>query len=190
MMKKASLGLLLLLAGCLLPLLAGCSCNPEVASTEFIASERDFADFDTWERFDRGTRGFLPSHLDGETYVYLNRRPEEGATAFPVGTIVVRVTSAGPMSDWEVHAMVKRGGQYNAAGAVGWEYFDLEMVRTAGEEGGALTPTIHWRGEGPGDDGDGYARGAEGVLLGCNHCHAAVVERDGMLGDEFDLPMP
>lgn len=169
--------------------LAGCTCGgPEPTPTPevFVADERSFVDFDRWERFDRGPRGFLPSHPDGETYVYLSQRPPEGATAFPVGTIVVRVTAAGPMSDWEVHAMVKRGGGYNAAGAVGWEYFDLDMVRT----GETLTPRVNWRGEGPGDDGDGYAHGAEGVALGCNHCHAAVTEHDGMIGDELRLPMP
>lgn len=166
-------------------LLGGCTCG--APPTEFVASAADFEQFDTWERFDRGPRGFLPSHPDGETYVYLNRRPAPEATTYPLGTIIVRVTVAGPSTDWEVHAMVKRGGGFNAAGAAGWEYFDLDIVRDAEDR---LTPTIHWRGEGPGDSEDGYAHGPEGVLLGCNHCHAAVTEHDGVIGEELVLPFP
>lgn len=103
----------------LVALWAGCTCSAP-APTEFVATEADFVQFDTWERFDRGPRGFLPSHPDGETYVYLNRRPPAEATTYPIGTIIVRVTVAGPSTGWEVHAMVKRGGGYNAAGAAGW----------------------------------------------------------------------
>ena len=165
-------------------MLAGCR-GEEHASARFVASESDFVDFDRWERFDRGPRGFLPSHPDGETFVYLNQRPAGDARTYPVGTIIVRVTQAGPSSDWEVHAMVKRGDAYNAAGASGWEYFDLAMER----RGAALTPRIRWRGEGP-VNGDGYAHGAEGVALGCNHCHGAVPEQDGLIGDELRLPLP
>lgn len=171
------------------PLLAlvclGCTCGEPVAPAPpetFVATEADFVDFDRWERFDRGPRGFLPSHPDGETFVYLNRRPPDEATSYPIGTIIVRVTQAGPLSDWEVHAMVKRGGGFNA-GAPGWEYFDLEMART----GERLTPRVRWRGEGPGDSEDGYAHGAEGVLLGCNHCHGAVPQQDCLIGEELLL---
>jgi hypothetical protein len=172
--------------------LLGCACDGPPAADGatrgeevFVASEADFVDFDRWERFDRGARGFLPSHPDGATYVYLNRRPPADAVRHPTGTVIVRVTQGGPTSDWEVHAMVKRGGGYNAGGAAGWEYFDLTMERT----GERLTPRIHWRGEGP-VNGDGYAHGAEGVALGCNHCHGAVPEHDGVIGDELRLPMP
>lgn len=166
-------------------LLTACTCGaPEdTTPSTFVATEADFVDFDRWERFERSDQSFLPSHLGGETYVYLNRRPPEGAERYPVGTIVIRVTQAGPASDWEVHAMALRGDGYNAEGAVGWEYFDLEIERT-GEQ---LTPRIHWRGEGPGDEGDGYAHGAEGVQLGCNHCHGAVPELHGLLGEELRL---
>jgi hypothetical protein len=162
------------------------ACGGDEAPTEHVATEADFVGFDTWERFDRGHRGFLPSHPDGATYVYRNRPPPPGATHHPVGTIVVRVTMAGPESDWEVHAMVRRGGGFNAAGAAGWEYFDLRLEHT-GEQ---LTPRIRWRGEGPGDSEDGYAHGAEGIALGCNHCHAAVARHDGLIGDELALPAP
>lgn len=174
-------------ARCLVALaLALAGCGGDAPPTEHVASEADFAGFDTWERFDRGHRGFLPSHPDGQTYVYRNHPPPEGTTHHPVGTIVVRVTMAGPESDWEVHAMVRRGGTFNATGAAGWEYFDLSLART----GDRLTPTINWRGEGPGDSADGYAHGAEGVALGCNHCHAAVARHDGLIGDELALAPP
>lgn len=178
------------LAVSLLVALAGCTCGaddvaatPTLASPERAVSAADFLGYETWPSFDRGVQGFVPAHPDGVTTVFVNRLPEHGAAEFPVGTIIVRQTEIGPRETWEVHAMVKRGGEYNPLGAVGWEYFDLRLS----PEGEPRVPSILWRGEGPENEGDGYATAAGGVLLGCNHCHGAVPENDSVIGAELQL---
>lgn len=174
---------------CTLLLAAGCgggeppSPAPSASPAELVATEAHFVGYDGWTRFDRGVQGFVPAHPDGVTTVFVNRVPPHGATRFPLGTIIVRQTETGPRETWEVHAMVKRGGEYNPLGAVGWEYFDLRLP----PEGEPLAPTVLWRGEGPANEGDGYATAAGGVLLGCNHCHGAVPENDCVLGVELQL---
>ena len=76
----------------------------------------------------------------------------------------------------QIHAMVKRGGNYNADGIPGWEWFDLGLDEEA-------RPVIEWRGEHP-PDGECYgcAPGtdpAEAAELGdCNNCHAGA--QDGL----------
>jgi predicted CxxxxCH...CXXCH cytochrome family protein len=44
---------------------------------------------------------------------------------FPVGTIIVKETEEADVTQRTVFAMVKRGGGFNATGAVGWEWFKL-----------------------------------------------------------------
>lgn len=177
------------LASSLVAASVGCSCGSEAATppaaapAELVATAADFRGYESWTRFDRGVFGFVPAHPDGATTVFVNRLPEPGSTTFPVGTIIVRQTEAGPREAWEVHAMVKRGGEFNPLGAVGWEYFDLRLP----PEGEPLVPTVLWHGEGPENEGDGYATAAGGVLLGCNHCHGAVPENDSVIGAELQL---
>ncbi len=77
--------------------------------------------------------------------------------------------------------MVKRGGGFNAAGARGWEFFELSLETAAG---GSIVPAVRWRGEGP-SMGDGYTVPDGGVILSCNHCHASFPERDSVIGDEL-----
>jgi hypothetical protein len=122
-----------------------------------------------------------PGH--GST-VYINRMPPPWAHEFPVGTIILRVTPADRLDEWEAHGMVKRGGGYNAEGARGWEFFDLHLT----DAPDSVAPTAHiaWRGESP-PEGDGYEPGEGQVLLGCNHCHGAYAENDSVLGPELDL---
>lgn len=169
--------------------LVSCTCGPSETTpasatvTELVATADDFRGYEAWRSFDRGALGFVPAHPDGVTTVFVNRLPDHAATAFPVGTIIVRQTEIGPRETWEVHAMVKRGGEYNPLGALGWEYFDLRLP-PAGEP---LVPSIVWHGEGPRNDPDGYATAAGGVLLGCNHCHGAVPENDCVIGAELQL---
>jgi hypothetical protein len=158
--------------------LAACESDPG-----FVASESAFRHFDTWTRFDRGSAPVGFDHPDGETFVYIDRLPPSGATVFPDGTLIVRVTTGGAPELWEVHAMARRGGEYNASGARGWEFFDLRLETAAD---GTLVPRILWRGNGPGE-GDGYQAPDGGVLLDCNHCHGAYVENDSILGPELDL---
>ncbi|MBX7194690.1 MAG: hypothetical protein K1X94_21725 [Sandaracinaceae bacterium] len=169
-----------LLVASLLFGLAGCA--PE----GFVASEADLATYAGWTRFDRGDQPVGPEHPAGGSVVYVSRLPVHGATAFAEGTMIVRIT-AGASPDpttWEVHAMAKRGGDYNAAGARGWEFFDLELEPSAD---GSYRPHIEWRGESP-PEGNGYeAPDGGGVELSCNHCHGAAVQNDSVLGPELDL---
>ncbi len=157
--------------------LALTGCGPQGDS--FIASEADFAQFRSWTSFDRGVDPVPPSHL-GHDVIYVDRLPPPGATEFPVGTRIVRAHDTDlPPSEWEIHAMVKRGGDFNAAGARGWEFFGLEIDS-------ADQTRIEWRGDGP-SDGDGYTVGDGGVSLGCNHCHGAATWNDSVLSPVLDL---
>lgn len=160
--------------------LAGC--EPE----GFVATEADLAGYESWHRFDRGEQPVGPEHPAGSSVVFVNHLPPHGALAFPEGTIIVRVTpstSPDPQT-WEVHAMAKRGGSFNGGGALGWEFFDLELWR---EPSGAYAPHIEWRGTSP-PEGNGYeAPDGGGVELSCNHCHGAYADNDSVLGDELDL---
>lgn len=146
---------------------------PEV----FIAMLDDLIVYEKWERFDRGLDRVPPTH-DGQTRIYVDRLPAPGASEFEVGTRIVRVEerSDGP---WEIHAMVKRGGGFNAEGARGWEFFELTL-----DEGGGAN--MVWRGLGP-PSGDGYVAPEGGHLLDCNHCHAAAEWNDSVLSDPLQL---
>ena len=160
-------------------LLGGCAADaapPDVS----IAFGRDFEGFRDWIAFDRGVDTVPPTH-DGQTWIYADRLPEEGALTFEIGTRILRVEERGDdPTSWELHAMVKRGGGYNAAGAAGWEFFGLALD----PEG---TPFIVWRGEGP-PSGDGY-RPPDGsdTLFGCNHCHGSAAATDSVLSPALDL---
>jgi hypothetical protein len=164
---------------------AGCVEVQVPAEPEFVAIEQDFADFDRWNSFDRGPDPVPPAHPDGRSIVYVNQLPPPGAREFPSGTILVRITTAAERADYEAHAMVKRGGGFNAAGARGWEFFELSL-----EEGadGGIVPAGRWRGEGP-SMGDGYTVPDGGVILSCNHCHASFPESDSVIGDELALTL-
>src|SRR5262249_17806484 len=110
-----------------LAILGGVACSgakdddPEQGSaTTFIAFERDFAGFRDWEAFHIDAP--LPTagdvHTSGPRTEYLNRRPPHGASAFPVGTIIVKEIESDDLH--KIFAMVKRGGDYNTKGPLGW----------------------------------------------------------------------
>ncbi len=161
--------------------LGGCASDPG-----FVATEADFASYSAWTRFERGEQPVPPAHPDGSSVVFINHLPPHGATEFPVGTLIVRVTP-GALPDpgtWEVHAMSKRGAGFNGGGAVGWEFFDLDLLP---DGAGGYSPRIEWRGVSP-SQGNGYvAPDGGGVELSCNHCHGALAENDSVLGPELDL---
>jgi hypothetical protein len=81
--------------------------------------------------------------------------------------------------------MAKRGGDYNAEGALGWEWFDLDLT----ESGGVA---VDWRGPVP-PEGRGYEcalgeddAGSEGVG-DCNTCHGAAEANDFVLSPVLQL---
>lgn len=136
----------------------------------FIAMQADFADFLSWERTAFPAGDDL-GHGAASKSVYLNERPPERATAWPTGTMIVKVA---PTDDGrEIHAMAKRGEGYNVDGAVGWEWF--ELVLDEGE------PVIAWRGTAP-PDGQGYGLvggdTAAPEVVDCNACHALAMGSD------------
>jgi hypothetical protein len=161
----------LLVAVCALAVAASCG-KPDpslMADGEgpFIAFGSDFAGFEGWtsHTIDDATPSGA-THTSGVRTVYINRRPASGATAFPQGTLIVKVTQA----DQKVFARAKRGGDYNASGATGWEWFELQP-------GSGSAVTITWRGVGP-PAGEQYGGDPNG---GCNSCHRLGAANDFVL---------
>lgn len=106
----------------------------------------------------------LAGHPAGPRTAYVNRPAPAGAREYPTGTMVVEVvTRADRPERPEAFAMVKRGGDYNASGAKGWEFFLLLIARDG-------TPTVVSRGV---DPSDGAANEYTGQGFGCNTCHGA-----------------
>ncbi len=134
---------------------------PVPVSDGYVPFARDFTGYATWERFEiHSGLAEGASHIAGDRTVFLNRRPMHGATAFPPGTLIVKATTD------RVFAMAKRGGDYNADGAAGWEWLELE--------GSSEQPFIRWRGLGP---PNGEAYGGPGNS-GCNNCHTGAWQND------------
>jgi hypothetical protein len=141
------------------------------ANDVFIAFNDSFAPFRTWTMFhDELTDpdGTLPMGVAGPRDQYINKLPPPGSTEFPIGTIIVEVrTDSG-----KIFVSVKRGGDFNSAGAVNWEYFELQE-----------NPVKYlWRGLGP-PLGDTYG----GDPNGCNNCHRACVANDYICSPKLQL---
>ena len=133
----------------------------------FVAFGSDFDGFRTWESFEPVSAAPGNDHVSGPRRIYINKLPGAGASAFSVGTIIVKESGDGDLASRHVFAMVKRGAAFNAGGAVGWEWFELANVD---EQRVAVT----WRGLGP-ENGDVYGGDATG---GCNRCHDAAHTSD------------
>ena len=154
--------MLFLLLGCLdhQPLPGG--------DDEFVAMQTDFAGFSGWASYD--IEAADTGHPAGGRTVYLSDSPPAGAEQFPVGTRIVKMIDGA-----DIHAMVKRGGDFNADGAPGWEWFELVLD--------GADPVIRWRGATP-PDGEAYGAlpGVEedsaAPLGDCNLCHGAVSDND------------
>lgn len=142
-----------------LALLAACSGGGEAPAKGdvFIAFSSTFADYKTWTHVhsDGPAPGTQPDSVLGPREQYINEVPPPGSTEFPIGTIIVEDRTTTGVT----FAGVKRGGNYNASGAVNWEWFEL-----------VTTPSvaIKWRGVGP-PAGEQYGGDPDG---GCNSCHA------------------
>jgi hypothetical protein len=134
----------------------------------FVAQAADFADFRAWDSFvlDGPAAVDGGQHTTGVRTVYLNRPPPSGQVAFPLGTVIVKTIVPNPAfpDALRTFAMAKRGGRFNHAGAVDWEWFELDVT--------ASPPAILWRGVGP-PIGDTYEGEAS-----CNGCHALAASND------------
>lgn len=146
----------------------------------FLAQEGDFADFREWMSFELSASDSHAATV-GDVTVYASRLPDSGAKAFPVGTMIVKTVQpkAGALV---IHAMAKRGGDFNARGALGWEFFELVLNDDD-------VPIMVWRGAEP-PDGESYQLlpGVElsGMEVQCNDCHTSDVN-DSVLDDMLDL---
>lgn len=145
----------------------GATATGDDGATPVIAFASSFDGFTGWTSKttdDAVAEG--STHVAGLRTVYINHLPSADATAFPLGTIIVKVTE----TDGKIFAREKRGGGYNATGAVDWEWFELE--ETAQSE-----TVIIWRGVGP-PIGEQYGGDPNG---GCNSCHGAAGANDYVL---------
>lgn len=148
-------------------LLAGCASeapvDPDLTGGSFIALDRDFQGFRAWTRTSVGS-ALLEGHGEGPRFVYANRPVPAAGETYPVGTILVKAVELDTdPTRWEVFAMAKRGGTFNARGAAGWEFFRLRFTN-------ATTVLITGRGLAPTDNGVNlYSTRVEG----CNACHGA-----------------
>lgn len=166
--------------------LAGCL-DHDVGGTgdEYVAMQSDFADYASWTRFDIEAETSSPG--EGPRTVYISELPAASSASFPVGTRIVKVAETDPdPAAWLMVAMAKRGGNYNADGAVGWEWFDIDPSSTG-------TPLIEWRGPVP-PEGSGYEcalgdsdTGQDAAIGDCNTCHAAAWQNDYVMSDPLDL---
>lgn len=149
-------------------------CTTAQPDSEFVAQASDFVGLESWQHWSIAETALGNFHTSGPRTVYLNRKPDAGALAFPVGTILVKSLDNG---SGDTFAMVKRGGDFNAEWARGWEWLEIEKVNGAWR--------IVWRGFEPPADG-GYTE--EGVS--CNLCHAMARKNDWVQSKPLKLPMP
>ena len=157
-----------------LAVVAGCGAGGDAdAGPTFIAYARDFQGFDAWtsETFTDAT-AIGSTHVAGVRTIYLNQAPPPGATEFPLGTIIVKRTQA----DGKIFAQVKRGGGFNAAGAVNWEWFELS-------ETPAGVVSYQWRGDHP-PAGEIYGANPTNA---CNVCHKANAANDYVIAPGLTL---
>ena len=137
--------------------------EPPAVRDPFIAFADDFKGFHGWSQFDvTSTAQPGTVHPDARLIEYLNKVPPHGSTAFPVGTIIVKEPTDGAPTDRKIFAGVKRGGGYNANGAPGWEWYELQNLGDSAD-----SVLIVWSGVGP-PAGDVYGGDPN---AGCNTCH-------------------
>jgi len=144
----------------------------------FIALVGDLKGFHAWQSYDAGNQVVDQIHNTDYRTVYIActkqpgfncHLPSHGYTAFDVGTMIVKESDPHDGGPPEIFAMSKRGGGYNDAGAVDWEWFTLLDAGTATAD----EVQIVWRGDGP-PQGGTYGASHEA----CNECHALSVDND------------
>ncbi len=144
----------------------------------FLAQDDSFANYLQWTSYTITAPPAIESgtHALGTRLVYINQLPPSKSTTFPIGTIIVKVipdllSAHGPTA----FAMVKRGGDYNTAGAPGWEWYQLNI-------GDPLAGPVLWKGT---DSPAGTYAGLTGT--GCNECHALAKSNDYVQSPPLDL---
>jgi hypothetical protein len=150
-------------------------------SNLFIAQQPDFADFEDWMPFETEVRAEHGGML-GKIVEYLSAMPDAGSDEWPVGTMIVKTVEPAEGEAPAIHAMAKRGGDFNKGGAIGWEFFELQKNKKG-------TPVIVWRGAKP-PSGERYKNllnpGADTMEADCNGCHEGG-SNDAVLSEVLDL---
>jgi hypothetical protein len=146
------------------------------AALPFVAQATDFTGFHAWRSIAIDS-SLAPGddHINGPRHDYFNHSPPPGSTSFPIGTIFVKETDPGPVTQRTVFASVKRGGDYDPTGDLNWEWFSLQNLANG-------TESIIWRGPGP-STGGAYGNG---LLGGCNQCHGSAKSHDYVLTPQLD----
>ena len=144
---------------------------PDAGGDTFIAFASDFRGFRAWQSTPGVAPGAPqpPKTIHGANLTsYLNHAPPHGSTAFSVGTIIVKEGTDGgtDVTGRHAFAMAKRGGGFDGAGAVNWEWLELQAID-------ADNVTILWRGSGP-PAGEAYG----GMPTACNDCHEGASAND------------
>lgn len=138
---------------------------------QFIIQDSDIADFTSWY-----SQPFVadPSadivYPPGSRVGFINHVAAPGTTSYPVGTIIIKaIENSKDPTTWEMFGMSKRGGDYNAAGAVGWDFFlpryqdGVPHIYSSG-----LTPTVDGNPDmGALNEGSYFAGGQ----IACDVCH-------------------
>jgi hypothetical protein len=150
--------------------------TPDAGATVFIALEKDFTGWSQWQKFDLGDQPADTVHLAGHRVVYLSKAPPHGSTEFPIGTMLVKtVTPDTDGGTLQTFGMAKRGGDFNAQGAVNWEWFGLAP---------SDPPAIfEWRGAQP-PESAGYGTVNGGA---CNTCHTGSAANDYVSAQQLSL---
>ncbi|MEM9066862.1 MAG: hypothetical protein AAGE52_00110 [Myxococcota bacterium] len=147
-----------------------------VVRDPFIAMQADFADLLRWPRWEVPDIGSTHGHQRGSpSYIYVHGEIPVWGEPMPIGTILAKSVQVGEPTEWEIHAMVKRGGDFNVDGCAQWEWFDLRLNEDQ-------VPEIIWRGEGNAANPGGYGRRPDGTPISCNECHSQVPHTDFAFG--------
>lgn len=115
----------------------------EKASPEFVAENKDFANFRNWTEVavQQGPSPSLGEAHAGNnaeatrTIYFKNNQERASDSRFPMGTLVVKDTRDAAGNTIEVTAMVKRGNNFNADHN-DWEWFMLNPDGTIKVEAG------------------------------------------------------
>lgn len=177
-----------------LGLACGAAAPSSMPGATFTAFAPDFEGFHSWPSAPATPAPSLPTvpggdgvdagslAADGGVHVlpltvYWNHAPPSGSPTFPVGTIIVKETDEPDLTARKIFAMVKRGGDFNATGAVNWEWFELQNSVDDGI-------VINWRGFGP-PSGSADVYGGNPTI--CNNCHLIAAANDDVWSSAVQL---